>query len=80
MSFGKLFNFIREEDVDIAIVQKPWVLKGLGDKQYTLFYKRENSKIGTCIVAEKHIKLFFCGNFSSYGLSVVKLKKFGTES
>lgn len=73
-----LLVLLAEDNIDIAIIQEPWVrdetIKGLANKHYNLFYRQGNGKPRTCILIKKHINAFLCSNYSTADLTVVKLE------
>ena len=85
---ANLLVFLLEEDIDIALIQEPWVgsdrtIKGLQSKYFNLFHSTgdaDQAKPRACILARKSLHAFLCPDLSSSDLVVVKLEQVGAEN
>lgn len=70
-------------DIDIALIQEPWVnrnlIKGLTCNEYNLFYKipDKDCKPRACILAKKNINAFLLNNFSNDDTAAVVVESDG---
>lgn len=75
-----LMIFLSEEDIDIALIQEPWVnaskIRGLNHRDYNLYYKHvvdDKGKPRSCILMKKHLNALLCTNFSYEDITVIKV-------
>lgn len=72
---------LSEEDIDVGLIQEPWVyegaIKGLDGPSHQIFYKKTNGKPRSCIIIKSHIKAFLCSNLSSPDVTVVSMEVAG---
>ncbi|XP_071578122.1 uncharacterized protein [Temnothorax nylanderi] len=70
-----------EENVDVALVQEPWLAKdrvrGLRTKEYTLLHSQTAGKKRTCIVAKRSLKLTLLTQYSTNDLTVATCESQG---
>ncbi|XP_037942905.1 uncharacterized protein LOC119675770 [Teleopsis dalmanni] len=68
-------KYLEERDVDVAIVQEPWLVKGkvigLGLSGYHLYTPHAQGKIRTCVVAKKGLNIFPLTSYSNGDLTAV---------
>ncbi|XP_077263617.1 uncharacterized protein LOC143898195 [Temnothorax americanus] len=70
-----------EENVDVALVQEPWLAKdrvrGLRTKEYTLLHSQTAGKKRACIVAKRSLKLTLLTQYSTNDLTVATCESQG---
>ncbi|XP_037939932.1 uncharacterized protein LOC119673149, partial [Teleopsis dalmanni] len=70
---------LREEDIDLAIIQEPWVhsscVKGLNINGYNLFYDKGQGKPRSCILAKTHLNAFLCSHLSSLDITTIRIER-----
>jgi len=58
---------LTEGGADLVLVQEPWVVggkvAGLGTKEYKLMLDSKEGKIGTCILAKRHLSIFILRSY-----------------
>lgn len=81
LASANLVLLLVEEDIDVALVQEPWVYKdaimGLRHTSYNLFYKRSAGKPRTCILAKKCLNIMLMSNYSSGDLTAAVWEREG---
>lgn len=70
-----LIKYIADNEVDVALIQEPWLVKGrvkgLGMDGYRLYTPQTQGKVRTCIVARKNINIFPLTSYSNGDLTTV---------
>ncbi|XP_071652826.1 uncharacterized protein [Temnothorax longispinosus] len=73
--------FMTEKNVDVALVQEPWLAKdrvrGLRTKEYTLLHSQTAGKKRACIVAKRSLKLTLLTQYSTNDLTVATCESQG---
>ena len=85
---ANLLVFLLEEDIDIALIQEPWVrsdrtIKGLQSKYFNLFHSTgdaDQDRPRACFLARKSLHAYLWPDLSSSDLVVVKLEQVGAEN
>ncbi|XP_024870394.1 uncharacterized protein LOC112453719 [Temnothorax curvispinosus] len=76
-----LMLLMTEENVDVALVQEPWLAKdrvrGLRTKEYILLHSQTAGKKRTCIVAKRSLKLTLLTQYSTNDLTVATCESQG---
>ncbi|XP_077280435.1 uncharacterized protein LOC143907492 [Temnothorax americanus] len=76
-----LMLLMTEKNVDVALVQEPWLAKdrvrGLRTKEYTLLHSQTAGKKRTCIVAKRSLKLTLLTQYSTNDLTVATCESQG---
>ncbi|TGZ51586.1 hypothetical protein DBV15_11906 [Temnothorax longispinosus] len=76
-----LMLLMTEENVDVALVQEPWLAKdrvrGLRTKEYTLLHSQTAGKKRTCIVAKRSLTLTLLTQYSTNDLTVATCESQG---
>lgn len=76
-----LVQYLTKKDVDVALIQEPWLyrdkIRGLGTKNYELFYSRVEGKKRACIVAKKSLHFILLSQYSTSDLTVVAWEQKG---
>lgn len=84
LATDNLSVFLVEEDVDIALIQEPWVsnteVKGLQLKGYKVFYKKMDGKPRSCVVVKTQYHAFLIPSHSSSDLTATRLEAAGDIS
>lgn len=69
---------LAEEDLDIGLIQEPWVansdVKGFSGSGYNTIYARGNGRPRSCIIAKKSIDIFLFTQLSSEDLTVARVE------
>lgn len=84
LATDNLSVFLVEEDVDIALIQEPWVwnteVKGLHLNGYEVFYKKSDGKPRSCVVVKSQYHTFLIPSHSSSDLTATKFEAAGGTS
>ena len=72
---------LAEEDLDLGIIQEPWIhesqVKGFQNSSYKVIYVKDKGRIRSCLLAKKHIDIFLCTQLSTADLTVAKVELAG---
>lgn len=76
-----LLIFMKQNNIDISFIQEPWIhrgrVKGLNDKEFTLFYKvlNEDSRPRSAILVNKNIKCFLLTDYSDEDTTAIRIEE-----
>lgn len=74
-----LLLFMTRENIDIALIQEPWLVKdkirGLSNTQYTLFQSKNEGKVRSCILARKNLPIFLLSTYSNNDTTTVSCER-----
>ncbi|XP_073811695.1 uncharacterized protein isoform X2 [Musca autumnalis] len=73
-----LRNLLVEEDLDVGIIQEPYVyeneVKGLDNRGYKTIYMKDNGKPRSCLIVKNTINAFLCPQFSTADFTVARVE------
>ena len=71
-----LMVFMGKEDVDVALIQEPWLhgnrVRGLGSREYELFHATRGGKLRSCILARRSANFFLLSSLCSDDVTVIR--------
>ena len=73
-----LLLHLAEVEVDVVLIQEPWILKnkvtGLNTKNYNIFVANTTGKLRSCILSKKSLNSFLISRFSDEDHTAISLE------